>query len=332
MEDDLGIPTALFAPPIRDSIIEMGKSQIGFMNLFALPLFQGVTVILPAMQFSVDELLANRTTWEVKIEREKERERARMEGAGMLPDGFASLAQSSEALAPATRSSPSAEDSINASRRSSRTLGQIVTGEPPQSRRTSASSPLSTVPSTDMTLRGSSTTFTSAQQPSLRDRRSSNTAPSQLQLGLNSVEDQRQSGDHSLVTVLVTSNGRGSKPSDAQSTNHGTANSSERSEKSSIPSSNEWPSQVTSPVNVTCSPTTQGTSFLSGDESERGEPDARAGLSPGSTSDTEGADTKHDYANGVVAGAPKTIRHRTSRWRLKNFWKSKPKTPVEGSP
>ncbi|KAF2095643.1 HD-domain/PDEase-like protein, partial [Rhizodiscina lignyota] len=75
METRLGIPTTLFGgPPVRDDIIKLAQSQIGFMNVFARPLFDAVTDILPAMQFSVDELAANKERWDYEIAQEKERQ------------------------------------------------------------------------------------------------------------------------------------------------------------------------------------------------------------------------------------------------------------------
>lgn len=74
MEKDLGIPSALFAAPVRE-IIELGKSQIGFMNMFAIPLFQGVTDVMPGMEFCVEELHQNKLAWETKIKQEQERVR-----------------------------------------------------------------------------------------------------------------------------------------------------------------------------------------------------------------------------------------------------------------
>lgn len=62
-------------PPVRDDIIKLGESQIGFMNIFARPLFEAVTDILPAMQFAVDEILANKAVWEQKIDDERLRKR-----------------------------------------------------------------------------------------------------------------------------------------------------------------------------------------------------------------------------------------------------------------
>lgn len=75
METDLGIPTALFAPPVRETI-ELGQSQIGFINIFAFPLFQGVADIMPAMGFCVDELVKNKSCWEDRVAAEQMRMRA----------------------------------------------------------------------------------------------------------------------------------------------------------------------------------------------------------------------------------------------------------------
>lgn len=74
MERDLAIPSALFAPPVRE-IVELGQSQVGFMNMFAIPLFQGITGVLPAMRFCVDELQRNCKIWEDRIEVEQENKR-----------------------------------------------------------------------------------------------------------------------------------------------------------------------------------------------------------------------------------------------------------------
>lgn len=70
------MPSCLFGgPPVRDDIIKLGESQIGFMNIFACPLFEAVTDILPAMRFAVDEILANKAVWERKIDDERRKRR-----------------------------------------------------------------------------------------------------------------------------------------------------------------------------------------------------------------------------------------------------------------
>ncbi|KAL1311716.1 hypothetical protein AAFC00_001816 [Neodothiora populina] len=74
MEKELDLPTCLFGgPPDRDDVIKMAESQIGFMNIFAGPLFEGMTHILPAMSFGIKEMGANRLVWERKIDVEKSR-------------------------------------------------------------------------------------------------------------------------------------------------------------------------------------------------------------------------------------------------------------------
>jgi hypothetical protein len=70
------MPSCLFGgPPVRDDIIKLGESQIGFMNIFACPLFEAVTDILPAMRFAVDEILANKAVWERKIDTARHKKR-----------------------------------------------------------------------------------------------------------------------------------------------------------------------------------------------------------------------------------------------------------------
>lgn len=74
MEEELQMPSCLFGgPPVQDDMIKLGESQIGFMNIFARPLFEAVTDILPAMRFAVDEILINKGIWETRIDQEKQR-------------------------------------------------------------------------------------------------------------------------------------------------------------------------------------------------------------------------------------------------------------------
>jgi hypothetical protein len=68
METDLGIPSCLFGgPPAVGNLIKLGESQIGFMSIFARPLFEGITGLLPSMSFTVEELDRNKKIWEQKI-------------------------------------------------------------------------------------------------------------------------------------------------------------------------------------------------------------------------------------------------------------------------
>lgn len=90
MEEELQMPSCLFGgPPVREDIIKLGESQIGFMNIFARPLFEAVTDILPAMRFAVDEILANKAVWERKIDEERRRKRRSLNmNLGLLAPGF----------------------------------------------------------------------------------------------------------------------------------------------------------------------------------------------------------------------------------------------------
>lgn len=70
MESELEIPSCLMAQPKKD-VESLSKAQLGFMNLFAIPLFQGVADLMPAMQCFVDELEANKTLFESKVAEEQ---------------------------------------------------------------------------------------------------------------------------------------------------------------------------------------------------------------------------------------------------------------------
>lgn len=71
MEKDVGIPTTLFGgPPELGNLIKLGNSQNSFMNIFARPLFEAVTDVLPAMVFAVNEMKVNQEIWTRKTKLE----------------------------------------------------------------------------------------------------------------------------------------------------------------------------------------------------------------------------------------------------------------------
>jgi hypothetical protein len=87
MEQELQMPSCLFGgPPVREDIIKLGESQIGFMNIFARPLFEAVTDILPTMRFAVDEMLINKAVWERKIDEERQSKRRDIKLGLLAPD------------------------------------------------------------------------------------------------------------------------------------------------------------------------------------------------------------------------------------------------------
>lgn len=74
MEKELNMPTCLFGgPPDPNDFLKLGESQLGFMNIFARPLFEGVAEILPEMRFAILEMSANKAIWQERIEAEHSR-------------------------------------------------------------------------------------------------------------------------------------------------------------------------------------------------------------------------------------------------------------------
>lgn len=91
MEKELQIESCLFGgPPVRDDIIKLGESQIGFINVFARPLFEAVTDILPGMRFGVDEMLTNQATWnKLMAEAREKKTKPGNNRLGLLSPSFA---------------------------------------------------------------------------------------------------------------------------------------------------------------------------------------------------------------------------------------------------
>lgn len=70
MENELGITSSLMAPPKKD-LVSLSKGQLGFMNLFAIPLFQGIADIMPGMKYTVEELETNKALFEKRMQEEQ---------------------------------------------------------------------------------------------------------------------------------------------------------------------------------------------------------------------------------------------------------------------
>ncbi|KAF7585684.1 3',5'-cyclic-nucleotide phosphodiesterase [Aspergillus hancockii] len=72
MEKEVGMETALFGgPPELGNTYKLATGQIGFMSIFALPLFEGVADILPDMQFTVEHIRNNQSKWHFLADMEK---------------------------------------------------------------------------------------------------------------------------------------------------------------------------------------------------------------------------------------------------------------------
>ncbi|EEP81816.1 conserved hypothetical protein [Uncinocarpus reesii 1704] len=72
MEAEIGMETALFGgPPELGNFVKKANGQIGFMNIFALPLFDGVADVLPDMAFAANEIRRNKAIWQKLIDNHK---------------------------------------------------------------------------------------------------------------------------------------------------------------------------------------------------------------------------------------------------------------------
>lgn len=209
MEKEVGIESTLFGgPPELGNIVKLANSQNGFMNIFARPLFEAVSDILPTMSFAVDEMKANTETWKSKIEQVKSKEES-WANTSAPNEGF---------LSPRTRSpnrsssqpelshpeglpaSDALHPTFSASMQHVEESGRRTSSDRTQELREYAdrsSSPFrdsrrsssglvygSSIPDPGSYSRRSSGAFSAAQLQNITARRrSSNTSPSQLQLG-----------------------------------------------------------------------------------------------------------------------------------------------------
>ena len=75
MEQAVGMETTLFGgPPELGNMLKLANGQIGFMTIFAHPLFANVTDIIPAMGFAAEEILTNKGVWFTRAEHEKRKQ------------------------------------------------------------------------------------------------------------------------------------------------------------------------------------------------------------------------------------------------------------------
>ncbi|KAL5000797.1 hypothetical protein BDV10DRAFT_182984 [Aspergillus recurvatus] len=72
MEKEVGMETALFGgPPELGNVYKLATGQMGFMSIFALPLFEGVSDLLNGLKFTVDHIRRNHTRWHYLADLEK---------------------------------------------------------------------------------------------------------------------------------------------------------------------------------------------------------------------------------------------------------------------
>jgi hypothetical protein len=182
-------------PPVRDDIIKLGESQIGFMNIFARPLFEAVTDILPAMRYAVDEILTNKAVWEKKISDEKTKPKMHPNfSLGLLTPSFAADPMPSPFSGNTPGSNLAPPTTLPASQ-----LGRTV------------QSSTWVVDSDEGGRRGSGGSFHGVLPSSRRSsgvdkgsQRSSAAGLASIRSRENQSQSRRGSGDASLTAILVT--------------------------------------------------------------------------------------------------------------------------------
>jgi 3',5'-cyclic-nucleotide phosphodiesterase len=308
MEQDLGIPSALFAPPVRE-IIELGKSQLGFMNMFAIPLFQGVTDVMPGMGYCVDELQRNKSAWEARIAEEQAKARHDSEDSAMTDGMF-----SPRAMSVANPSDASHQKISNATSSPDLDLRKALLSKSPFLNTNGSLDEffephhhsLPALSTTSEPRIESENPSPSETVPDPNSRRSSN-KPSQLQLSFATASApglvDHPSQDPHLPNGSPHVNGLSVTPSlvtDPVVIDPSTANTDKVEDKEKQRSSDgtegsvsaqDWTSQATSATTgkMPLSPSTQGTSIMSQESVEKNQTPTRR--SPGSASEDSRPDT-----------------------------------------
>ncbi|ESZ93712.1 BcPDE2, cAMP phosphodiesterase [Sclerotinia borealis F-4128] len=348
MEQDLGIPTALYAPPVRE-IIELGKSQLGFMNMFAIPLFGGVTDVMPGMGFCVEELERNKAAWETRIALEQEKMR-QDDGFLGLPDGMQSGMRSPRAMSIAhpVQDVPTSQDATSKSSEASNLRVQAMLNQRPFGTRQGSNDE-----SPKGTKQGSPEL---SPLTSLSDRRFSK--PSQLQLThAPGLLDSRGQGVETLANGDRQINGVHVQPSlstdvvmvSPPTPKEPTAPHNQRSSETTTDGSNsgsagEWSTGAATTNNKSpFSPSTQATSFASEDSNNgravtptcasplvNSTSHSSAGYDRSSHSTNDGSsvpDTGSDLK--VLAETGRNLKKKPSRFRMNglHFWKRKNGNP-----
>ncbi|KAF2021772.1 HD-domain/PDEase-like protein [Aaosphaeria arxii CBS 175.79] len=201
MEAELQIASCLFGgPPVRDDLIKLGESQIGFMNIFAGPLFEAVADILPAMHYAVDEISLNKATWEMKMDAEKDRRKKKNPrlALGLFPSTFSTDPTPSPHSGPPLKPLPDLPVTVLSPPARSIPGPTMITGAEDLGRRGSGGSfhgALSTSRRSSLAVenkgsrRSSTVGMPGALSPSLQENQS---------------QSRRGSGDASLTAILVT--------------------------------------------------------------------------------------------------------------------------------
>ncbi|KAJ3475990.1 hypothetical protein NLG97_g9276 [Lecanicillium saksenae] len=318
MENELGIKSSLIAEPKRD-LLSLSNAQLGFMNMFAIPLFQGVADIMPSLKYAVDELEINRQIFEQKAHDEKLRQATdEIERRKLLREGT---------FSPKTRSWVAEEPEDN-------TQGVDAT---PQTTDGSDSTVVQTseVPTIEHTaVQDADVDATAAAQDmhdTVRDFYGPVQSEEEVYRHLNGT-----SSDFDAVRDFADSDPFHVRPrddggADGKATLSTRQRCSETTEGSvSGAFAGDWASQATSATGkANLSPSTQGTSIVSNDSMDHtlGLPSFNVsppGTQSGPPRSREGPpeqDLGESLSNSGSIGKAegKSLRKKTSRFRIKDF-------------
>ncbi|KAF6830184.1 high affinity camp [Colletotrichum plurivorum] len=303
MENELEISSSLLAVPKKD-IMSLSKAQVGFMNMFAIPLFSGVVDILPAMQYTVVELEINKGLFEQRIRDEQAKEdpiRKRL-----LRDGTFSPRTMSFATGP-----DSQRDSITP--RVSTPLAGLATPPSLLDESEAEDKELSPGPA----------------DPVNRPTRAPDTPDDYKQV--NGIVTSFDSVADFAASDPFGSRDRSSSSPDNHHGHNGKQRCSETTDGSTTgPYTGDWASQATSATTgkMPLSPSTQGTSIVSGESSEQlpgvptisepkpyGEGKLEA---PMFDSETNGSYTSQGSCSSRADGG-KVVKKKSSRFRMNAF-------------
>lgn len=311
MEAELEIESSLIAPPKKD-ILSLSSAQLGFMSLFAIPLFQGVADILPAMQYTVDELEINKSLFERKVQDEQAKQKPGEESHNKrrVWDSTLPSTRATDIKQAGGKTIGAAESVGSASARvptvAPQAAADVIT-------RNQQQAPLASDEPADLSdslardqealprgSRGAASLFDAVQDPADSDPVS-----------------PRSKGE-------AVAEGKASAPFDRQ-------RCSETTEGSAAGTfAGDWQSQATTATTgkVALSPSTQGTSIVSNESVERrpsatgpniSPPSASSHGSPGTVMQEGGAVDDDLSAGGVGKAEGKSVRKKTSRFRMKDL-------------
>ncbi|GAO13889.1 uncharacterized protein UV8b_03876 [Ustilaginoidea virens] len=315
MEEELDIKSSLLAQPKKD-ILSLATAQLGFMNVFAIPLFEGVADIMPAMRYVVDELETNKGLFEKKLQEEKARQTTEVANSrcgiceGTLPPRTPSrLGESngqpykSKVNVPAERPESTTDGANEESGGSPRAVADDV-----QQQARCAVDELAEV---------------GGAMPKLHYTTHDENA------NASAVDSVRHLADNDPFNFRFQGDGGTESKATTQLSRQ---RCSENTEGSTFgASSGDWQSQATTATTgrLALSPSTQGTSIVSTESLERRLSATGLKVSPPSTSSHESPRTviresvvigdKSAHGGSIGKAEGKSLRKKTSRFRMKDF-------------